>query len=223
MISKNVIQRTFHIKYNGSTGTSFVIDIENKQYFVTAKHVIETLNGTETIEVYYQSVWQKVEATLVGHSPHSDISVMSIPALRNESDIVIADSDQIFYGQDIYFLGFPYGLQSDVGELNSHLPIPLVKKGIVSTFLFESPRKVLLLDGHNNPGFSGGPVIYKNVYDNSLRIAAIISGFRYEIINAEHQNNLIDIQFRANTGIIISYGIEAALELIKSNPIGLQL
>jgi hypothetical protein len=223
MIPTNVIQRTFHIKYNGSTGTSFVIDIDNKQYFVTAKHVIEKLNGTESIEVYYQSAWQKVEATLVGHSAHSDISVMSIPSIRNGIDIVIAESEQIIYGQDIYFLGFPYGLQSDVGALNSHLPMPLVKKGIVSNFLFENPRKVILLDGHNNPGFSGGPVIYKNVYDNSLRIAAIISGFRYEIINAEHQNNVIDIQIKTNTGIIVSYGIEAAIELIKANPIGLQL
>lgn len=101
--------------------------------------------------------------------------------------------------------------------------MPLVKKGIVSSFLFENPRKVLLLDGHNNPGFSGGPVIYRNAYDNSLRIAAIISSFRYEIINAEHQNNVTDIQIKTNTGIIISYGIEAAIELIKANPIGLEL
>ena len=223
MISANVIQRTFHIKYNGSTGTSFVIDIDNRQYFVTAKHVIENLHGTAIIEVFFNSEWQQVEATLVGHSQHSDISVMSIPSLKNGSDNVIAESANIIYGQDIYFLGFPYGIQSDVGELNSNLPMPLVKKGIVSNFLFESPRKVLLLDGHNNPGFSGGPVIYRNVYDNSLRIAAIISGFRYEIINAEHQNNVIDIQVKTNTGIIISYGIEAAIELIKANPIGLEL
>lgn len=223
MISANVIQRTFHIKYNNSTGTCFVIDIDNKQYFVTAKHVIQKLNGTETIEVFYQSQWQKVDAILVGHSLHSDISVISIPSLRNNSDNVIAESEQIFYGQDIYFLGFPYGLQSDVGALNNHLPLPFVKKGIVSNFLFESPRKILLLDGLNNKGFSGGPVIYKNMYDNSLRIAAIISGYRYEIVSAEHQNNEIDIQVKANTGIIISYGIEAAIELIKANPIGLQL
>lgn len=100
---------------------------------------------------------------MVGHSQHSDISVISIPSLKNGSVNVIAESANIFYGQDIYFLGFPYGLQSDVGELNSNLPMPLVKKGIVSSFLFENPRKVLLLDGHNNPGFSGGPVIYRNV------------------------------------------------------------
>lgn len=223
MISANVIQRTLHIKYKGCTGTSFVIDIDNKQYFVTAKHVIKDLKRTEMIEVFFQSAWQKVEASLVGHSSHSDISVISIPSLRNNSDIVDADSRNILYGQDIYFLGFPYGLQSDVGALNSHLPMPLVKKGIVSNFLFETPRKILLLDGHNNPGFSGGPVIYRNVYDNSLKVAAIISGFRYEIINAEHQNSEIDIQIKTNTGIIISYGIEAAVELIKVNPIGLQL
>jgi S1-C subfamily serine protease len=223
MISSNIIQRTLHIRYKGSTGSSFIIDVNGKQYLITAKHVIETLVGKEIIEFNYQTNWKPVEATLVGHSPHSDVSVLSVPALINISDNVIADSNSILYGQDIYFLGFPYRLQSDIGDLNAHLPVPLVKKGIVSNFLFENPRKVLLLDGHNNPGFSGGPVIFKSYEDNSLRVAAIISGYSTEMINAQHQNKDLDIQIKTNTGIIISHGIEAAIELINANPIGLQL
>lgn len=35
------------------------------------------------------------------------------------------------------------------------------------------------------------------------------------------QNNQeINVQIKTNTGIIISYGIEVALELIRANPIG---
>jgi hypothetical protein len=93
----------------------------------------------------------------------------------------------------------------------------------VSNFLFENPRKVLLLDGLNNPGFSGGPVVFKNVYDNTFYVAAVISAYRFEIANAFHKNKEVDIQIRTNTGIIISHGIEGAIELIKANPIGTTL
>jgi hypothetical protein len=37
------------------------------------------------------------------------------------------------------------------------------------------------------------------------------------------ENKDIDIQIKTNTGIIISYGIEAALELIRLNPIGVDI
>jgi hypothetical protein len=41
MITANIIQRILHIQFRKQTGTAFVADIEDKQYIITAKHIIE--------------------------------------------------------------------------------------------------------------------------------------------------------------------------------------
>jgi hypothetical protein len=41
--------------------------------------------------------------------------------------------------------------------------VPLIKKAIISATVHEHGATVLLLDGHNNPGFSGGPIVYRDL------------------------------------------------------------
>jgi len=219
MITSNVIQRTFQIQYNNGSGTCFSIDIDNKQYFVTARHVIEGLKTGDNIELSYQKKWYKISVTLIGHSSDTDVSVFAISDFIHNAPLP-ANSNGIIYGQDVYFLGFPYGLKSDVGSLNRDFPIPMVKKAIVSNFVFENKLKVILLDGLNNPGFSGGPVVYKEPNQIDFKVAGVISGYRYELEDALINNQPANIQVRINTGIIISYAIEAALDLIEQNPNG---
>ena len=74
--------------------------------------------------------------------------------------------------QDVYFLGFPYDLTNDGGTINRNFPIPLIKKGILSAIQV-GEVKTLLLDGHNNPGFSGGPVVCQIVNGRSDELTAI--------------------------------------------------
>ena len=53
------------------------IDIDEKQYFVTAKHVIENLKDDDEIEIFYQNKWVKIKAKLTGHSVNADVSVFA--------------------------------------------------------------------------------------------------------------------------------------------------
>jgi hypothetical protein len=157
---------------------------------------------------------------MIGHSSDADISVFAVPGSKTGGESIEATSEEMYYSQDVYFLGFPFGLQSEIKELNDDFPIPFVKKAILSNFLLEGKRKILLLDGHNNPGFSGGPVVYLNVKKGVFQLAGIISGYRAETRNAQVKNVDIDVQYQTNTGIIIAYGIKSAIDLIESNPIG---
>ena len=43
MITTNALSRTFHLRYQGQTATGFLIDIDAKQYLVTAKHFVPEL------------------------------------------------------------------------------------------------------------------------------------------------------------------------------------
>jgi hypothetical protein len=222
MITSNVIQRTFHIKYGSGIGTCFIIDIDNKQYFITAKHVVESLKDNDEVFLYFKSNWVKVKTKLIGHSTHADVTVFAIEQTIIGQPLP-ATTEGIFYGQDLYFLGFPYGLKSEIGSLNREFPLPLVKSGILSAMFFNQPGEYFLIDGHNNPGFSGGPVVYKKPNTNYFNVGGIISGYRYELENTFLNDNPTPIQIKTNTGIVIAYTIDNALELIKNNPIGTEM
>jgi hypothetical protein len=51
MITSNVIQRVFHLKFGTGTGTCFAIDFEGRQYLVTAKHVVYGLIDKQEVEI----------------------------------------------------------------------------------------------------------------------------------------------------------------------------
>ena len=123
-------------------------------------------------------------------------------------------------GQDIRFLGFPYGMGSEMGDLNRDFPIPLVKQGIMSGV---DPEKNLLLDGHNNPGFSGGPVVCQSEQGNNLAVIGIISGYHNEPKSIYLEENKTPLQYYDNTGIVIAVPISHVLDLIGQSPIGFSI
>jgi len=127
MITTNVIQRTFHISIENSTGTCFTIDVDGKQYLVTAKHLVEQIKNTAKIRIYHENQWKDLQVTLVGHCEGNiDISVMAAGFQLSPTFELEPTSGGMIYGQDVYFLGFPYGMAGQVGELNRDFPLPFV-------------------------------------------------------------------------------------------------
>jgi S1-C subfamily serine protease len=218
MIPSNVIYRVFYLKYpkNNKTGTCFTLDIEGKQYFITAQHVVDGLNDGEKIELFYKNKWEECQITLIGHSNVADISVFAIKNQSFFAHPIIGTTAKMIYGQDLYFLGFPYGYYTDVGEINRGFPLPLVKKGILSNMPTKDIPN-LLIDGHNNPGFSGGPVVFKDIESNDYFIAGVVTGFYRE---HDEKDEILE---NTNSGIILAPVIKYALDLISENPIGTEI
>jgi S1-C subfamily serine protease len=219
LITANFVHRTFRIKCGQSAGTGFALDVDGRQYLVTAKHVVEGFSPPAVpLDVFGNQVWTQVSAHLVAHGPTGiDVSVLAPdPPLSPPGLPVVASSDGCAYGQDVYFLGFPYGALSGVVFGQSGHPLPLVKKAILSSFA----GNLYLLDGHNNPGFSGGPVVFGRGGSLPNAVAAVISGYRFSPEPVLLNDTDTGLTYRYNTGIIYSYKIETALELIRSNPIG---
>ena len=222
----NVLQRTFQLKFDDSQGTCFTIDIDNRQYIVTAKHLVKTIADRTTLEIKHEEVWKNLEVNLVGHCEGEiDISVLATGIqLSPTHPLPAGDMGMVVLGQDVLFLGFPYGIATNVGETNRDFPVPLVKKAIVSAF-DTPPRRSFLLDGHNNPGFSGGPVVFSQVEKSStdLSVAGVISGYQRELESVYMEEQKTPLAYRSNTGIIIAYSIKHAVDLIEQNPVGFQL
>ncbi len=225
MITTNVYKRIFRIKYGAGCGTCFTVDVEGRQYLVTARHVVAGMSDSDYIEVFYENRWQTMEVKLVGEAPgEADITVLAPSVQLSPVFPLPATNVGLAWSQDVYFLGFPYNLFADIGEVNRNFPLPFVKKAILSGMSrTDDGIQRLFLDGHNNPGFSGGPVVWTEVGSNEYKVAVVISGYRYENEPVYVGEEATAMAYRYNTGIIIAYAIEHATDLIQHNPIGLTL
>ena len=224
MITTNVIQRTFHIRVGDSTGTCFTIDVDNKQYIVTAKHIAKTINENPQVKLFHGRSWKVLNISLIGHCDDPiDISVLATDIQLSPTYSLSPTSANLIYGQDVYFLGFPYGLGSEAGDLNRDFPLPFVKKAIVSQMDMENKIEVIYLDGHNNPGFSGEPVVFRSQGSRDFKVCSVISVYRYQQEHIYNGDEVTPLYHKYNTGIIVAYGIQYAVSLIQSNSTGYHL
>ena len=173
-VSIRILQRTFHIRCARLIGTYFTVDVARRRYLVTAKHIAGAINHQAVVEIAHEGTWKHLPVRLVGHGEGEvDISVLAPQQLFGGSAPLKIPAPMTL-AEDVYFLGFPFNMSLDVGNLNADFPLPLVKRAILSAFFTD--RGLVLLDGHNNPGFSGGPV----VGSGGERVIGVISGYRHQ-------------------------------------------
>ena len=121
------------------------------------------------------------------------------------------------------FWGYPFGMGFDMGEKNAKFPLPLVKKGVVSAL--NMGNGLILLDGHNNPGFSGGPVVRSRIRGGDKQVVVgVVSGYRHS------RQSVLDrvgkkgpYTYDMNTGFVYVYDIRHVESLIVGNPIGIKV
>jgi len=225
LVTTNVLQRVFFIKYGDQSGSSFTIDVDNKQYLISAKHFLTNLKSSDTIEIFHESTWKRLDITRIDlNNPNIDIIVLApkiqlSPALKLDPSI-----GNITLSQKVFFLGFPFGMNTDIKELNNFFPLPFVKAGIVSAMDFANAKeKILYVDGQNNPGFSGGPIVLYDAKEKRLKVVAVISGYRVQEDNVYAAGQITMFKAAANAGILMGYTIDHAVEAIKKNPIGVEI
>lgn len=214
-VTRGILQRTFRIRYGGAIGTCFTVDVANRRYLVTARHIAGTVSYSVDIEIKHEGIWKPVPVRLVGHGDGDiDVSVLA-PQYPFGGSEVLTFPAPMTLGEDVYFLGFPFGMSMETGDLNLNLPLPFVKKATLSAF---TDVGQVLLDGHNNPGFSGGPV----VDSSGDRVIGVISGYRHD------RKNVLDCSgdkgpytYDMNTGIIHAWDSFQINQLILNNPIGI--
>jgi len=164
--------------------------------------------------------------------PGKDIDIVALapPDLLLEDPLpaVAFEDTSVMMGGECSFLGFPFGggwriaLKDGKGYW-----MPYAKHCTISS----TPGSgVLILDGINNAGFSGGPLLYQT--GPNQKIIGVISGYEVEpaevISSAQQlksprrvntkQNRLSHVNL--NSGFIIAYFIDPAIAAIRKNPTG---
>jgi hypothetical protein len=241
--------------------TVFSISVDNREYWITAKHVFTGIKRGPAGEFKTKRVvanilaqdggqngndqhWLTEQFTAIDPGKDIDILVLAPDRILGNEDrsmvLQAADATGPMLGGECEFLGFPFlgGWKTRFGPDKQWVWLPYVKRCEISGSLDE--HKVWVLDGINNEGFSGGPVVY-NTGPNQ-RVFAVISGFYQEPLevvaepgsgqnSTSHlpkppelpgpQKKSSDKQIvEANSGFIVAFSIQAALDAIRANPIG---
>ena len=182
MVPAEVWHRVVHVSCGSKLGTGLVLDHENRQYLVTARHVVKS--GIEPAIRMRGTVLSVGLTALTIPDAAADVAVF-----RLDQSIVppglplVAGTKDMIFGQDAYFLGFPYGLTFNLGGED----FPLVKRCTISaTNRSFQGRNVILLDGWNNPGFSGGPVVFRPLTAEGLQEPMKVAGARVAAGEADY-------------------------------------
>lgn len=214
MITSNVFNRVFLVTFGQSLGTGFTMEVEGRQYLVTARHVAKGKSANGPLAVAENDLMQPV--AVIGESmpadPSIDVIVFALAAQLSVAYECLPSMKGLIWGQDTYFLGFPFGLRG-VPTIEGR-PLPLVKHAQHSgEVIDESGQRVIVLDGLNVPGFSGGPLVFRPNSTAPFQIAGVIQSFLAQessIINAEGAET--DMHVVTNPGILFAYNIQHAVE-----------
>jgi Trypsin-like peptidase domain len=160
-VTSNVLLRVKRIIAGPASGTAFTIEVDKRQHIVTAKHVVATLNGdTSTIQLCEDhNKCADVQVTVLRCDDPIDIAVLVPSHQVSITHKLEPELKGMIVGQDVYFVGFPYADYS----LTTNTEIQSI--GFVRKALFSAQERKpnytrIYLDGRNNSGFSGGPVVY---------------------------------------------------------------
>lgn len=253
-LTSNVLYRALFIKTGSGQATAFTIEVDGRQYVITAKHVVAGLGAEGAISIgkFKRSgelTFVPLRMKIFRCDDPVDIAVLIPPEQLTVSFPLEPTKKGMLYGQDMYFLGFPFGMFSTMSDVSGAYPFGFVKKVVYSGEQDTPDAHVSFLDGYNVFGFSGSPVVFRVGSDFNYKVIGVVSGFeatrgpvmipkligRAEIKAADVQAGLIfedkgktyrlqktqsGMTVQLNTGIVKCYGIEHAVDLIHQHAIG---
>lgn len=223
--TSDIIQRVFAISADGnSCGSALAYPIGSFIYFITAAHVLDGMeHGIKSnLYIFKDNIWTRTEATPYYVAEHKyidgdiDLAIVKTPLPAGETSIKATLSvDKVILGQDVYFLGFPYfgnGIHHPPNnELNKGFPIPFIKKATLSAI--QNP--MIYLDCHNNPGFSGGPVVFWDHQQKKHKILGVVSAYLTQKGEIKKIETSVKEFYEENSGIGIAYNIDYINKLIE--------
>lgn len=216
MVTSDIIQRVFQVFHNGKTASAYTIEKGSSQYLVSASHVFEGSFEINSIMIRHNHSWKDLPVkTVLNHRDMADTIVFKLQFDLSPRHAVSLGTDGVRFGAWAYFLGFPFGMSTHVGDINTNYPVPFIKAALISGMdLTREGFNTLYLDGHNNKGFSGGPVVcIDESREISTQIIGTISGFLTE--NPIHSDTQDDIKDHGtNAGIIEAFSIRNILDSI---------
>jgi hypothetical protein len=247
-VTANTLQRVKKIQIGPTIGTAFSMEVDGRQYLITAKHVTATVKGDDAeIRLFEgKGKYDTLKIKVLRCADPVDIAIL-IPNKQVTIALPLPPSGgNVVFSQEVFFVGFPFGDDT----LNTYLEetaVGFIRKATMSAQERRDGWILYFLDGINNQGFSGSPVVFQDMNDPSRpwKILGVISGYRPdptevmrilkirpEDVTAEDEAAGRIVRFPDgrvarlvpsgdvvlnNSGIVRAYGIQSAIELIRKS------
>jgi hypothetical protein len=217
--------RTFKVEFIGGAASCFVINHRDRQWLITAKHVADaavkngvaalTLTGENGLDVEMSGPLAPVP--LVEDGP--DIAVFDLGGKKIVRDdmTLVPSADGIMLSQEVFFLGYPL-----TGTLPLMGRLPAVRRGIVSQRALLDGVTAWIIDGHNLPGFSGGPLVFAEHggIGSTWHVLGVVSGYWPHRIDVEVAGAAmpagVSFKVPTNAGLVVVYDIKNATDAIDA-------
>ena len=223
-VPAEILARSIFIKVGNERGTAFTIDYRGKIYLVTARHVVAGAPDQDAIiQINKDGQWKDYHTvkTLYPLSSGVDIAVFETneKAIKPFNIAPAGDTGGVTLGQPLWFIGYPFGMAGHVIIKGSGAAVlPFIKKGTMSAIDATTPNaRIYYIDGFNNPGFSGGPIIFWEFSTHTYKILGVVQGYRNDTAKLLVNGQQVDTNILVNSGILIGYGIEAAVQAIDQS------
>lgn len=224
------LTHTFMFQYHNERGAIFSIDVDGREYWVTAKHIFtgaqhapygqmpKSAVDVEIVAANGQPIIARLAVVNPVSDENADVAVLASPETPLGTPGIKTDSN-VLIGGDCQFLGYPFGT-SWMAKLNGQQTVLPFAKHCVISAIFQEPVGQIVLDGINNAGFSGGPVLYGTGPNQS--IFAIISGYLPEEVPVSVAPGAPAVKesVSVNSGFILAFSIDLAIDAARKNPIG---
>jgi hypothetical protein len=312
VVNRAALMQTRLVETTKGIGTAFAIEVDNREYWITAKHIFTGIEDgppgvfpSKTVQANLLDPyggdtagpgkkWKTVTFTTIDPGKDIDILVLapehpllgSFPPGSLKAGTEELNSSNrtplLPIGGDCEFLGYPYGggwnekspgwalnngikpspqyggkikatmkngtltatlengTQVPLTPVNGWLWLPFAKRCTLSGSMVQNDITIFVLDGINNLGLSGGPVLTGD--GASQEVFAVVSGFHAEPLEVlpapEHGQAYVspippppelpgqksELGKReiveSNSGLILAYDIAPAVKAIRANPIG---
>lgn len=143
-IIKKAKPATVYIETTQNAGSGMIIDVDG--YILTNAHVV----SGDTIVSVKLSDGRVLSASVIGRDEIIDLAILKVGG-NNFPKINLGDSDLVIQGDEVFTLGYPFGLEGDVS----------FKEGTISRKLIDEGLTYLETSAEIHPGNSGGPLVNK--------------------------------------------------------------
>lgn len=144
-IIKKVKPATVYIETIKSAGSGMIIDANG--YILTNAHVV--------LDVFVAKIklsdGRSFSTEVIGRDEIVDLAILKIVG-TNFSKVMFGNSDDVEQGDDVFTLGYPFGLEGDVS----------FKEGTISRRISYEDAIYLETSAEFHQGNSGGPLVNKN-------------------------------------------------------------
>lgn len=175
-----------YIETKNSSGSGMIIDSEG--YVLTNAHVVA---GVSSARISLQD-GRTVTGLVTGRNENIDVALLKIPVV-NAPHTSLGDSTGVRQGDEVFTLGFPFGIKGDVS----------FKEGTISRRINDGSVSYFETSAEIHPGNSGGPLVNRSGKVIGINTAAFgerldIPGINQSVIVGETIKLAIEVNTAKN-------------------------